>query len=127
MDIFRIAVIGIVAVMLAVTIKKERPEIALVLSMAAGILIIMLVLGKLTAVIRLLELYSNNAGIGSSYLKILLKIIGIAYIAEFASQICKDAGETSISGKIDLASKIIIIVMGMPIITSVLDLITKLI
>ncbi len=127
MDIVKIAIIGIIAVILILTIKKDRPEFGIIISIVAGIIIITFILGKLAAVIKLLEMYSNKAGISNQYLIILLKITGIAYISEFAAQICRDAGESSIGSKVEIASKIIIVVVGIPIITAVLDLIISLI
>ncbi|WP_024831208.1 stage III sporulation protein AD [Ruminiclostridium josui] len=126
MDILQIVFIGIVAVALSSVIKAQKPELALQVSIITGILIFMLVAVKLSAVIDFIKTFSQKADIDSTYIAILLKIVGIAYIAEFGAEVCKDAGESSIASKIELAGKVTIVVLAVPIITSLLDLVIKL-
>lgn len=125
MEILQIAGLGIIAVVLVLVIKPQRPEMAIQISIMAGIVIFMLVVGKLSAVIQLLNGFAHKVNLSIEYLGTLMKIIGIAYISEFAGEICKDAGETSIASKIELAGKVIIIVIAVPIIASLLELIIK--
>ncbi len=126
MEIVQIAAIGIVAAVLAILIKAERPDMAMLISITAGILIFLLVINKLSTIIELLINYSKKMDIDQAYITTLLKIVGIAYIAEFGSEICKDAEETSIASKIELAGKVLIIVLSVPIVTSLLELIVRL-
>lgn len=126
MDILQIVCVGIIAVVLSSTIKKQRPEIALQLSIATGVIIFIVVIVKLSAVINFLQDFSKRANIDSTYINILLKIVGIAYIAEFGAEVCKDAGESSIASKIELAGKVTIVILAVPIISSLLDLVVKL-
>ncbi len=126
MDILQIVCIGIVAVALSSVIKVQKPELALQVSIITGILIFMLVAVKLSAVIDFIKTFSQKADIDSTYITILLKIVGIAYIAEFGAEVCKDAGESSIASKIELAGKVTIVILAVPIITSLLDLVVKL-
>ncbi|ACL76261.1 stage III sporulation protein AD [Ruminiclostridium cellulolyticum] len=126
MDILQIVCIGIVAVALSSVIKAQKPELALQVSLITGILIFMLVVVKLSAVIDFIKTFSQKADIDSEYISILLKIVGIAYISEFGAEVCKDAGESSIASKIELAGKVTIVVLAVPIITSLLDLVVKL-
>lgn len=125
MQIFQIVGIGIIATVLILVIKKQRPEIAVQVSILSGIVIFVLVVSKLSTVIDMLRNYADKADIKPIYFTTVLKITGIAYIAEFGSEVCKDAGEGSIASKIELAGKIIIIALSVPIITSLLDLIIK--
>ncbi len=122
-DILQIVGVGIVATILIVVLKAQRPEIALQVSIITGIIIFMLAASKLGAVLELLGSYTKKVNIDSIYLTTLLKIIGIAYIAEFGAEVCKDAGESSIASKVELAGKVVIMVLAVPIITSLLDLI----
>ena len=85
----------------------------------------MLSMDKLTGIINILTTLSNKTGLNSEYLKILLKITGIAILTEFAVSICNDAGESAIATKIDLGGKIIIISISIPIIVALLELIVK--
>lgn len=124
-EILQIVGLGLVATILIIVLKAQRPEIAIQVSIITGIVVFLLVVSKLTAVIRLLDSYARKANIDMMYLTVLLKIIGIAYIAEFGAEVCKDAGESSIASKIEIAGKVIIVVLAVPIITSLLDLIIK--
>ncbi|QNU65516.1 stage III sporulation protein AD [Ruminiclostridium herbifermentans] len=126
MDILQIVCVGIIAVVLSSIIKKQRPELALQLGIATGILIFIVVIVKLSAVIDFLQSFSKKANIDYTYINILLKIVGIAYIAEFGAEVCKDAGESSIASKIELAGKVTIVILAVPIISSLLDLVIKL-
>ena len=126
MDILQIVCIGIIAVILTVTIRQHKPEIAMQVSIVAGLLIFVLIVVKLTSVIDFIKIFSRKADIDATYITILLKIVGIAYIAEFGAEVCKDAGESSIASKIELAGKVTIVILAVPIITSLLDLVVKL-
>lgn len=123
MEIFQIIGLALVATIITIVLKVQRPEIAVQLSLATGILILMLILGKVAAVIELLKSYASKVNIDMEYLSTLLKIVGIAYIVEFGAEVCKDAGEGAIASKVELAGKVIIMVLAVPIITSLLDLI----
>ena len=117
-DVIKIIGIGLISLILIIIIKQYRPEFAIYVSLIAGVLIFSLAFGKFSSIINLLQSISNKAGINSSFLKILLKITGIAFITEFAVSICKDAGESAIASKIEFGSKVIIIGMAIPIISS---------
>jgi len=125
MQIVQIVGIGLVATVLIIVLRRQKPEIAVQVSIATGAVIFMLLVSKLSAVIELLGDYADKAEIKPSYFTVVLKITGIAYIAEFGAEICKDAGESAIASKIELAGKIIIAVLAAPIITSLLDLIIE--
>ncbi|OPZ93627.1 MAG: Stage III sporulation protein AC/AD protein family protein [Firmicutes bacterium ADurb.Bin419] len=122
-DILQIIGLAIVATVIIAVLKVQRPEMAIQISIATGIIVVAMVLGKITAVIELLNSYAAKVNIDTIYLSTLLKIVGIAYIAEFGAEVCKDAGEGAIASKVELAGKIIIIVMAVPIITSLMDLV----
>lgn len=125
MDILQIIGLAIVATVIIAVLKANRPEIAIQISIAAGIIVFTMVLGKISAVIELLNSYAERINIDTIYLSTLLKIVGIAYIAEFGAEVCKDAGESAIASKVELAGKVMIIVLAVPIITSLMDLVIK--
>ena len=106
MDILQIVGLGIIASILIVILKSQRPDMAIQVSIITGIVIFILIANKLSAVLSLLSSFSAKANIDMSYMGILLKIIGIAYISEFGAEVCKDAGEGSIASKIELAGKV---------------------
>ena len=80
---------------------------------------------KLTGIINLLQSMANKTSINSTFLMLLIKITGIAFLSEFAVSICKDSGEAAIASKIEIGTKIIIISMSIPIISSLLEIIVK--
>lgn len=121
-EIIKIVGVGIVALIIIIIMKQYRPEFAIYISILAGILIIWLVFGKLSGIISLIESITKKTNINNKYLGIILKITGIAILTEFAVSICKDSGESSIANKIELGSKIVIISMSIPIISSLLEI-----
>lgn len=125
MDISKIILFGLVSVVVVVLLKNERPEIAVEVSMASGIVIFMLMLSKLTEVIKAMQLLSLKLNIDILYLNTVLKIIGIAYLTAFGVELCNDAGQSSIGSKIEFAGKIFIIILAIPILMAVLQMIIK--
>ena len=124
-EIIKIVGIGLVGLVVAIILKQYRPEYAIYISIIAGILILFLVMDKLSGIINLLKSISDKTYINKQFLGILLKITGIAIVTEFAVSICTDAGEKAIAGKIEIGSKVIIIAMSIPIISSLLELIVE--
>ena len=125
MEIIKIIGIVLISLIIIIIIKQYRPEFAIYISIASGILIIMLCMDRLTGIINILTTLSNKTGLNSQYLAILLKITGIAILTEFAVSICNDAGESAIATKVDLGGKVIIISISIPIIVALLELIVK--
>ena len=126
MDIIQIAIIGIIGMILSIIIKKEIPSISVLISVAVGIIIFVGILPKIEAVIQILYEMISKSNIDIKYVDIVLKIIGIAYISQFASQICSDAGENSIASKIEFAGKVIIMVISAPVLMSLIEMIMNL-
>ncbi|MGQ9823411.1 MAG: stage III sporulation protein AD [Desulfotomaculales bacterium] len=127
MEIVQIAGIGLIAAVLAVTIRQNKPEIALAVSISAGLLIFFQVLGKIGSVIDVFKQLFDRTGLQTIYLVTLLKIIAIAYIAEFSAQICRDAGEGALAVKIEFAAKILVLVLAVPILAAVLQVLLRLV
>lgn len=127
MEVMQIVAIGLIATVLIVVVKSQRPELGVLLSVAAGVVIFLLVLGKIGSIMDIIKDLASRAGISMVYLGTILKIIGIAYIAEFGAQICRDAGEGAVASKIEFAAKILIMVLAVPIVVAVLQALLKLI
>jgi stage III sporulation protein AD len=127
MGIIQIVGLGIVATILSVVIKSYRPEMALQISIIAGILIFALVAVNLSTVIKMLEQTASKAGMDFTYLAVIVKIIGIAYISQFGAEICKDAGETAIASKIEFAGKILIALITAPIVFGFINTVIQII
>ncbi|CDE84084.1 MAG: stage III sporulation protein AD [Clostridia bacterium] len=125
MDIIKIIGVGLIALIIIIIVKQYRPEFTMYVSVAAGIIILLLVMDKLSAIINLLTNLANRTSINNEFIFLLIKITGIAILTEFASSVCKDSGETAIASKVDMGGKIIIIAMSIPIIASLLETILK--
>ncbi|NLL82425.1 MAG: stage III sporulation protein AD [Tissierellia bacterium] len=125
MEIFQIAGIGIIATILIIILKQTRPEFTVLVSIVTGVIIFSYLLPKLAYVIDTIRNLSSRVNVDISYFNTLIKIIGIAYLVEFASQICRDADQDSIAMKIELAGKVIIMVLAIPVLLTLLDLIVK--
>lgn len=127
MDIVRVIGIGLITAVLTVLIKQHRPELAFALPVLGTAAIFMCVAPYLSAVIQMFEDIANQTGIESQYLKMVIKIIGVAYICQFSAELCKDAGESSMAGKIELAGKIMILTLSMPVIYKLLGIVSTII
>lgn len=125
MEVIKIIGIALVALIIIILLKQYRPEFAIYISLLTGVLILLLVMDKLTGIINLLQSLATKTSINSTFLTLLIKITGIAFLSEFAVSICKDSGEAAIASKIEIGTKIIIISMSIPIISSLLEIILK--
>ena len=125
MEIIKIIGIALIALIIIIMLKQYRPEYAIFISILTGILILLLVMDRLTGIINLIESIQSKFSINTQFIALLIKITGIAFLSEFAVSICKDSGEAAIASKIELGSKIIIISMSIPIISSLLEIILK--
>jgi stage III sporulation protein AD len=125
MDIFRIAAIGICGVVLSAVLKGYKPEFATYVIIATVMVIFLIVIYKLTAVFEFLSEIYNQISYGKNFFPIILKVLAVAYIADFTAQICKDSGESAIAGKVELAGKVMIFYLAIPVMMAVMDLINK--
>lgn len=127
MNIFQIIGVGFVSTILAIILRKQRPEIAFAIPVVATVIIVISVAPHIENVITIFENIAESAGIENNYIKIVIKIIGVAYICQFSAELCKDAGETAIASKIEFGGKIIILSLSAPILYSLLDLVRTII
>lgn len=127
MEIIQIIGIGLIGVLMAVILKEYKPEFKIYISIISGIIIFFLVVNNLSNFIGLIRNLSSKLSINNEFIIILLKITGISILTEFAISICKDSGENAIASKIDLGGKITIIGISVPIITSLLETLLKLV
>ena len=107
--------------------KDKRSDLAILIMLVSGICVFIFCLTQLSAILEFLNNLSNKAGIDTVYLSIVLKILAIAYLTSFASDICKDAGAGSLASKVEFAGKIFILALALPILGAVLDSILEII
>ena len=117
----KIAVIGVIAAVLAAWVKTVKTEYALWIMLATGVFLGLSVLLKLEVIVEELQFLKSYFAEYASYIKLLVKIIGITYLSEFSSDLCKDAGAGTLATQIELFGKLSILVLCMPIMTSLLE------
>lgn len=120
MTVVSAAALGIAAVFLAVQFKGKGGEYGIYLAAAAGMIIFFYGTGKMRTIVETARQIQDFININSVYLTTLLKMAGIAYIAEFASGICKDAGYGAIGTQIEIFAKLSILAVSMPILMALL-------
>lgn len=118
--------LSLFATVLVLIIKEQKPMFAFLIVAFTGITIFLFLIGKISTVIQVLEDLATKASIDMIFLKTILKIVGIAYIAEFGAQIVRDAGQESIASKIELSGKVLIMVMAIPIVSVIIETVVKL-
>lgn len=119
---FQIIAIGLLGAVLSLTVKAYRPEFSIYISIACGILLFVTVLSQLTDIMAYINEIFNRSGYGKTYFPILLKVLAIAYLTDFITQICRDAGENGIASKTEMAGKIFILYVSLPVFTSIVSM-----
>ncbi len=120
------ALFGIIASMTAMKIKSIRPEIGLVIGVVSSFILAAYGLKEMKQVLDVFETIRSYSGIPKSYFQILLKLIGISFLCEFTSNICKDSGQAAIGKQIEFAGKLSILVVSIPIFQTLLETVQKL-
>ncbi|WP_299088085.1 stage III sporulation protein AD [uncultured Metabacillus sp.] len=121
MEIIQIVGLGLIATFLALIVKEQKPSFAFMLVVFVGCVIFLFLIDQVYEIIRMVERIAINANVNLIYVETILKIIGIAYIAEFGAQITKDAGQGAIASKIELGGKILILTMAIPILSVIIE------
>lgn len=125
--IIKIGIMGVMGVLLAVWLKAQKPEFAILLGIAVSVLIFGYVLGQLEALFGQFELLRKYLDTSGGYLAILLKVIGITYVCEFSAGICKDAGFGSVANQLEILGKLSVIFAGLPVLFAVIEQIQSLV
>lgn len=127
MEVLKIVSFSILSVILIITLKEENKNIGVLLSIVAGAFILIFAIDELSNVIGMLNTLIDGSGINSSFLTIIIKIIGVSYIIEFAKNVCSDAGENSIATKLEMAGKVVILSLSIPLISSFMNILVELV
>ena len=127
MEVIKIVGVSIFAVIMIIILKNYRPEMALVLSIITGIGIMLYAISKMSSVINVLNDLVSKSGVNTDFLLIIIKVIGIAYIVEFGKNVCIDAGQSSIATNLEMAGKVVIVVLTIPLISSLVNVLVGLV
>lgn len=125
MDILKIAAVGIITGFCSLTLKENKSNLSMVVGIAGSCVLMLMILDYFADIFSAITNLIDRAGISSSILKSVIKIVGIGYITEFSAGIVEDTGNNSVAEKIVIAGKVIILVVSLPIITSLFDLIAE--
>lgn len=123
MEVVKIGMIGLAGVLLATMLKKEKSEYGVLISLLVCVAVFTFVMGKIQVVMAFVERLESMLSIDSSYIALILKMIGIAYVAGFAMDVCKDAGYAAIGSQIETFAKISILVVSLPVLLTFLEVI----
>lgn len=125
LGILQIISIGIIATIMSLTIGDYNKTWSFYIRFAAALVLMIFIVSQLKGVFDTATQLGERADINTAYLQIVFKIIGIAYISEFGSQLCKDAGESAIASKIEFGGKVMILAISAPVILALMDIITN--
>lgn len=115
----------LISLFMVLLFKDKRSDLVVLVLLVSGISIFIFAFSELKEIINFLKELSDKAGINIVYLELVIKILGIAYISSFCSEICKDAGASSLASKVELIGKIFILILSLPILRAVLDTIIQ--
>ena len=125
MNMVQIGMIGVLGALLAIQFKGGKTEYGIYMSVAVSIVLFLCIVDRLEIFVRTIDEISRYISVDTGYLSTLLKLIGITYISEFSSSICKDTGYQTIAVQIEVFSKLTILAMGMPILLALLETIQE--
>lgn len=121
MDIFKIAAAGVTGALLAVMIKPYKKELAMLVSIVTGLVIVSMILPYMKMLFDTFGALADRTGIRSDYFVLIVKVTGIAYAAQFACGLCRDAGESALALKIETAAKVSVMVLTLPVLGDFLE------
>ncbi len=119
-DIVKIAASGVMIVMIVVFLKGWKSDLAVPVTLAGCVLLLTLVISLISGLMGTLRELFGKTGLENGELESLMKIIGTAYIADFSAGVCRDAGETAVAGKIELAGRVCIVIIALPLAVALL-------
>lgn len=127
MDVFRLVAIGIIGAIACLLLKKSNGQYAALVAVATGIVILIICVKALASVLVSLQEIVDKTGIDQGLFSVLLKIVGIGYLTEYACSLCDDLDCGGISKKIALGGKIAVFLMALPIVDALIDVVSELV
>jgi len=127
MNIVKVCAFCLIAVILILIVKEQNKSIGMLISLVASITVLLYVVTNVQDIFEILETLSNKAQVESKYLILVLKVAGISYLVEFGKNVCSDSGESALGTKLELAGKVTIVTLTIPILSEVLQVIVNLV
>ena len=121
----RVSALCVVAAMMCAMLRKQHPEMAGALALATGAAVLVMLSGELRQAVEAMLRLANRGGMSEESGALLLRAAGIALIAEFAAQMCEDAGERAMGGRIALAARVAMLALSAPLLTQLMDVVSE--
>ncbi|MGI6161362.1 MAG: SpoIIIAC/SpoIIIAD family protein [Christensenellales bacterium] len=126
MEIWQIIGLALVFAAVIAAVRTFKAELVMPLSIAAGAVLLIIIFVRLAPVVKSVEAMAVSYGVDPEAMGIVIKVVVIAYITEFAVHTLKDAGETALSSKVELGGKIIIAALALPVVGKILETVSSL-
>jgi stage III sporulation protein AD len=120
--LFGMALIALAAV---VVVRQIRPDMGMVASVAAGLVFVAIAVSRLSYFASAIDALADSAGVSRIHIDIVLRVVGVAYLASFAADVCRDAGEGALASRVELAGNAIILGMASPLIFALLETVMR--
>ena len=127
MNIFMLVGVGIIAALISIILKQYKPEFGMCVSLIAGVIILLAIIRHISSVLDTIDELINAVSLDAIYGAALLKALAICYITGLAADTCKDSGEAAIAAKIEMAGKLAIVLVSLPLFKGIVDIVTELI
>lgn len=121
MTMIQIGIVGIAATIMAIQFQQSQKEYVVVVGIAVAIFIFFSIISKIEVIVDAINQIQNVMSVEAEYIEVILKMLGITYVAELSSNICKDSGYGSIASQIELFGKVSILALSMPILLALLE------
>lgn len=122
MEIYSVIALGLVSTALCILLKQYRPEYALFISIICGTLIFSVIISNLIPIFSMMSNLMKQAKINSEYVEAIVKTLGVCYLTQLVSDSCKDAGQNAIATKVEMASKVYIILLTLPLFEDLINI-----
>lgn len=125
MEIMQVIGIAVLGTALLALLRHGKSELAVLVSLAIGVVLFLGMVTRLTEFVATITDLTSRVGISGVYMTTVLRVVGVAYLAGFGAQICRDAGEGAIASKVELVGKVLIMTMAMPVVMALLELVLR--
>ncbi len=122
MDMIKIIGVGILGAAFALIVKEYKPQMALGVGITTAIVVFLMILSQVEYVVEIIYMTTSRLNLNMEYIAAILRMIAVSYLSQFGSEICRDAGQNAIAAKIELAGKIIIVALSVPILLALMNL-----
>lgn len=122
MEIMKMIGIGITGAVVALLLKQTRPEMAIVVSIATSAIVFFMLAGQLVYIFDVMDTIVDQLGINAEYIIAIIRIIGVSYLAQLGADLCRDAGQAAIATKLEIAGRVVIIALSVPVLIALMNL-----